>query len=250
MAMHGMNAWSSLWIMPEPSASASVPGEPTLARPDGQAATSASWLRQAILVRLRQSGPASPDELAASLGASRTGVLQQLRTLEGANLVRHETERHGVGRPRHRYDVTPAAQKLFPSNYSGLAAGLLQAIQSVGGHELLDRVLTAHRRRVSARVQNVLDERLAVDAPLADRVRALAVIQDEQGYLSDVELAPDGTIRMHQRNCAVFQVASGEPAVCAAELALFRDVLGHDVIRETHIISGDRCCTFRIGASD
>jgi predicted ArsR family transcriptional regulator len=236
--------------MPEPSASAATPGEPALARPDGQAASSASWLRQAILVRLRQGGPASPDELAAALGASRTGVLQQLRTLEAANLVRHETERHGVGRPRHRYDVTAAAQKLFPSNYSGLAAGLLQAIHAVGGHELLDQVLAAHRRRVGDRVLKVMDERLTADAQLLDRVRALAAVQDEQGYLSDVQLAPDGTIRMHQRNCAVYQVASGEPAVCAAELELFHDVLGREVVRETHIVSGDRCCTFRVDAPD
>jgi predicted ArsR family transcriptional regulator len=236
--------------MPEPSASAHLAGEPTLARPDGQGTTTASWLRQAILVRLRQAGPASPDELAASLGASRTGVLQQLRTLEGANLVRHETERHGVGRPRHRYDVTPAAQKLFPSNYSGLASGLLQAIQSVGGHELLEQVLTAHRKRVGGRILKVIDERLPADAPLVDRVRALAGVQDEQGYLSDVQLGPDGTIRLHQRNCAVYQVASGEPAVCAAELGLFHDVLGCDVVRETHILSGDRSCTFRMDATD
>jgi predicted ArsR family transcriptional regulator len=236
--------------MSEPSASADRIGEATLARPDGQAVTSASWLRQAILLRLRQSGPASPDELAAALGASRTGVLQQLRTLEAANLVRHETERHGVGRPRHRYDVTPAAQRLFPSNYSGLAAGLLQAIRSVGGHELLDEVLAAHRRRIGQRVLQVLDDRVPADAPLVDRVRALAVIQDEQGYLSDVQIAPDGTIRLHERNCAVYQVANGEPAVCAAELELFRDVLGRNVVRETHIVSGDRCCTFRVDAAD
>jgi predicted ArsR family transcriptional regulator len=236
--------------MPEPLASASRPGEATLARPDGQSTTSASWLRQAILLRLRQSGPASPDELAAALGASRTGVLQQLRTLEAANLVRHDAERHGVGRPRHRYDVTPAAQKLFPSNYSGLAAGLLQAIQSVGGHDLLTQVLAAHRQRVGERVIGLIDDRLPSGAPLVDRVRALAVIQDEQGYLSDVQLAPDGTIRLHERNCAVYQVASGEPAICAAELALFRDVLGLHVERETHIVSGDRCCTFRVDARD
>jgi predicted ArsR family transcriptional regulator len=235
--------------MLDPAAPAIAFGEPPLARPEGQGATSASWLRQAILVRLRQGGPASPDELAAAVGASRTGVLQQLRTLEAANLVRHETERHGVGRPRHRYDLTPAAQKLFPSNYSGLAAGLLQAIQSVGGDQLLDEVLTEHSRRVGERVLRVLDERVPAGAPLVDRVRALAVVQDEQGYLSDVQLAPDGTIRLLQRNCAVYQVANGEPAVCAAELALFRDVLGREVTRETHIVSGDRCCTFRVDAT-
>ncbi len=221
-----------------------------LANTDGQAGSSASWLRQAILIRLRQGGPASPDELATALGASRTGVLQQLRTLESADLVRHVTERHGVGRPRHRYDVTPAAQKTFPSNYSGLANGLLLAIQSVGGDQLMDRVLADHRRRVSDRVKGLLAERLPANATIVDKVRELAVIQDEQGYLSEVQLGADGIIRLHERNCAVYSVASGAPAVCAAELALFREILGGDVVRESHIAAGDRCCTYRVGTSD
>ena len=31
-----------------------------------------------------------------------------------------QAERHGVGRPRHLYDVTPDAQDLFPADYDGL----------------------------------------------------------------------------------------------------------------------------------
>jgi predicted ArsR family transcriptional regulator len=27
---------------------------------------------------------------------------------------------------------------------------------------------------------------------------------------------------------------------------MFREILGADVVRETHIASGDRCCTYRI----
>src|SRR3954467_7306016 len=91
---------------PRADATAPVPGGPA-------AATSGSTLRRAILVHLRQAGPTSPDALATALGASRTGVLQQLHALEAANLVGHSTERHGVGRPRHLYDVTPDAQDLF-----------------------------------------------------------------------------------------------------------------------------------------
>jgi predicted ArsR family transcriptional regulator len=43
-------------------------------------------------------------------------------------------------------------------------------------------------------------------------------------------------------------VASGHPEACAAELQLFRDVLGADVTRETHIVAGDRCCSYRVTA--
>jgi len=197
-----------------------------------------STLRREILLRLR---------LAADLGASRTGVLQQLRALESAHLVSRQTVRHGVGRPRHLYDVTPAAQDLFPANYDGLAAGLLAAIGAVGGDDLVEQVFAARRRQIGERVRQRLADRVPDGAPLAERVRELAVIQDEQGYLTEAFIDPDGTIRLREHNCAIFHVASATSAACEAELGLFRDVLGADVVRETHIASGDRCCSYRIG---
>ncbi len=203
-------------------------------------------LRREILERLRRDGPASPDQLAIAIGASRTGVLQQLRALEATHFVSRETVRHGVGRPRHLYDVTPDAQELFPSNYDGLAEGLLAAIGAVGGEALIEQVFQARRRQIGTRVRRELDERVGPDAPLIDRVRALAVLQDEQGYLADALIDEDGTIRLREHNCAILDVAKGQRSACDAELDLFREVLGADVVRDTHIASGDRCCSYRI----
>jgi hypothetical protein len=53
-------------------------------------------------------------------------------------------------------------------------------------------------------------------------------------------------IRLIEHNCAVLDVARDIPAACRAELDLFRDVLGVDVIRERHIAAGDRCCEYRV----
>jgi predicted ArsR family transcriptional regulator len=234
---------------PEPGA---APDDAILARSDVTTAAvfgaSPSGLRRAILLRLRHDGPSSPDQLADRLGASRTGVLQQLRALESARLVARETVRHGVGRPRHLYDVTADAQDLFPSNYDGLATGLLEAIGAVGGEDLIEEVFAARRRQIGERIRRRLEDRLPGEAPLAARVRELSVIQDEQGYLSETLLEPDGTIRLLEHNCAIYNVANGTGAACQAELDLFREVLDADVVRETHIASGDRCCTYRIVA--
>jgi predicted ArsR family transcriptional regulator len=223
------------------AASVSTPPSAT-----GTANGSSRALRHEILVRLRRDGPASPDHLAVAIGASRTGVLQQLRALEETNFVSRQTVRHGVGRPRHLYDVTADAQELFPSNYDGLAAGLLAAIGAVGGDALIDQVFQARRRQIGDRVRRELDERVGPDAPLVERVRALAVLQDEQGYLADAELEPDGTVRLREHNCAILDVARGQRSACDAELDLFREVLGADVVRETHIVSGDRCCSYKV----
>lgn len=219
----------------------------TMANGHGAGLASPSALRRAILVRLRRDGPGSPDEIAGALAASRTGVLQQLRALELAHLVEHTTVRHGVGRPRHVYDITPDAQELFPANYDGLAAGLIEAIMAVGGDDLIEQVFAARRRQIGARIRQRIEDRVPVDAPLADRVRELAVIQDELGYLSSATIGDDGALWLSEHNCAIFEIAKGEPAACEAELALFREVLGTDVERESHIVAGDRCCTYRIG---
>ncbi len=210
------------------------------------AAKGPSSLRRDLLLRLRLDGPSSPDQLAERIGASRTGVLQQLRALEAAHLVSRQTVRHGVGRPRHLYDVTVDAQDLFPSNYDGLASGLLAAIESVGGDDLLDQVFAARRRQLGDRVRGQMAERVAPEAPLLERVRELAVIQGDQGYLADATLSPDGTIRLREHNCAIYHIAAGSPAACQAELELFSEILGADVVREQHIASGDRCCSYRI----
>ena len=92
-----------------------------------------STLRRELLLRLRLDGPSSPDQLAERLGASRTGVLQQLRALEAANLVTRQTVRHGVGRPRHLTTSRPRPRTRSP-NCDALATGL-SAIEAVGGDD-------------------------------------------------------------------------------------------------------------------
>jgi predicted ArsR family transcriptional regulator len=226
----------------------SGPSTPRSDRHEGLPIGSSS-LRRDILIQLRRAGPASPEHLATALNASRTGVLQQLRSLESAGLVDRRTVRHGVGRPRHLYDVTLNAQVAFPSNYDGLAAGLIAAIGAVGGDELVSEVFDVRRQLIVDQVRSRLEERLPAGASLEARVRELAVIQDEQGYLSNAEVDADGTLRLRQCNCAIFGVAAQSTSPCEAELDLFREVLGADVVRETHIASGDRSCTYRIQES-
>lgn len=247
--------------MPEPRSASEVPAAPSTfgsvsehgrlvdaaERAAAAAVGGSSVLRRNLLVRLRHEGPSAPEDLASALGASRTGVLQQLHALEAAGLVSRRSVRHGVGRPRHVYDVTEAAQDQFPTNYDGLALGLLAAIRAIGGDRLVDDVFEERGRMAGDRARLRLAERLPADAPLIDRARELAVIQDEQGYLAEATIGSDGVIRLVERNCAIHRIAADTAAACQAELDLFREILGPGVERETHIAAGDRCCTYRIG---
>lgn len=232
----------------------------------------ANHTRRAVLLTLRRDGPLTPDRLASIVGISRTAVLQQLRSLVEAGLVRRSAVKHGVGRPRHLYELTPDAQSAFPSNYAGLASSVIRALDRLGGADLVDEVFRARRVQLADQIRRRFSDRGLDHAPLVERARELARFQDEQGYLCECRVesrlpangshagadsyvaadnvAPisvdDGVIRLRERNCAIYDVATATPAACRAEVQLFREVLGARVVRETHIAAGDRACTYRI----
>ena len=68
--------------------------------------------------------------------------------------------------------------------------------------------------------------------------------------MADVEQAADGwlLIENHCPICAAAQVCQG---ICAAEEALFQDVLGPGVhvARDEYILDGARRCTYRVSPS-
>ncbi len=199
---------------------------------------------QALLLALRRAGPLSPDGLAAQFRMSRTAVLQQLRALAAQGLVERRSLRHGVGRPRHLYDVTDRAQPLLPASYDRLAVTLLGAVRDVGGTDLVSRVFEARREAQVRSIRERLESRGLAGAPLAERARELAEIQTEQGYVC--ELRDDDGLRLVEHNCPIHQVATDAPAACDAEIRLFSEVLGIRIVRERHIASGARCCEYRL----
>ena len=221
-----------------------------LATPSPHPGNASPTLRREVLYALRTGGPASPDQIAERVGASRTGVLQQLRALELAGLVSRSLSRHGVGRPRHVYDLTPAAQELFPANYGALAQSILTAIRSVGGESLMRDVFEARCELIRARIARRLEERLPSTASLWERVREVAAYQDENGYLGRASLDADGTIRLYEHNCAIYGISGTYQTACTAELQLFKELFGANVTRECHIASGGRSCTYRVEPSD
>jgi predicted ArsR family transcriptional regulator len=203
---------------------------------------------RAILLALRETGATGPDALAARIGLSRTSTLQRLRELEARGLVARQSLRHGVGRPRHLYDITPAAQASLPANYDGLATTLLESIAEVGGDALVEAVFQARRRLLRDRILGHFAEHLGPTPTLTDKVRELAVIQDEAGYVCRAETTAtgEGFVELREHNCAILGAATHHPAACQAELEMFEDVLEARVTRTSHIASGDRGCTYRI----
>ena len=197
--------------------------------------------RRAVLSMLKHSGEASAEEVANVLGVTVSAVRQHLVPLEEHGLVAHRDERPGPGRPRRRYCLTPAAESLWPKRYGQLANQLLTFIDDADP-ELVSHAFEHRRKARAARAH----QRLGTKA-FDERVRELARILDDDGYLASCERADDGSWRVVEHNCAILDVAERYGAACSSELEFLREALPDaDVQRTAHMMAGAHVCAYAI----
>ena len=201
--------------------------------------------RDRVLFVLKTKGPQTSARIAKRLGVTTTAVRQHLAVLQGEKLVDYADDRRKVGRPARLWRLTPDAYDRFPDTHADLAVGMLQAIQSAFGEEGLER-LTEERTR--QQVESYRTRMPGSNAAVEERVATLARIRREEGYMAESRRHRDGTIELVENHCSIAKAARFCPGLCGSELSLFRAVLGDDVSvkRTEHILSGDRCCSYRI----
>jgi predicted ArsR family transcriptional regulator len=201
--------------------------------------------RERVLFLLKTKGPQTAAWMAKKLGVTTMAVRQHLSVLQGVGFVDFTDERRRVGRPPRVWQLTSKAYDRFPDSHAELAVGMLRAIQTAFGEEGIAR-LTEERTRQQA--HSYTARMPGPDAPLEERVATLARLRLEEGYMAEWGRRRDGKIELIENHCSIAKAAQFCSKLCAAELSLFRTVLGDDVSveRVEHILSGDRCCTFCI----
>lgn len=198
--------------------------------------------RRAILNRLKRSGECRAEALAATLGITASGTRQHLAALERDGLVTHRASTGGRGRPRHHYRLTPAADALYPRTYAELTNELLEYVEDASP-ELLRALFERRGRRRLERAR----ARIAGQPHFEARVRELARVLDEDGYLADADPQPDGSILITEHNCAVLGVALRYGHACSSELDFLRAALPDaEIERTSHIVAGAHVCAYRV----
>ena len=190
---------------------------------------------------LRRQGDLTVEELSRQMGISSVAVRQHLEILEADGLLSTRTERRPIGRPRRLYRLSDAADDLFPKSYFLLAQTILEHLERAGGPSQVAEVFDARRQRMEEEIR----PRLA-GMTLEQRVRAIAQMQDQAGYMADCESLPDQTFVIREHNCAICKVARRFPQACQKELEMFRNLLDADVERERHMAAGDSLCSYLI----
>lgn len=188
-------------------------------------------------------GPMTADGLGKALGISPVAVRQHLAALEAEGLVVTSIERRAVGRPVHRYTLTAHGDETFPRAYDALANSLMEELQYSQGEEAVDELFAKRRARQRATFQLRMEGKA-----LGPRVRELAKIQSEQGYMASSQEEENGDYLLIEHNCAICEVARNHRSACKHELLLFQELIGDKatVEREKYMMDGDHTCTYRV----
>jgi len=196
-----------------------------------------------LLHALKSAGPQSAVAIARRLGITSAAARQHLAKLKAEGLVAFEVAAAGVGRPRHLWHLTQKGHARFPDNHAGLALELIQSVGRVFGAEGLESLI-AEREKASL---GLYKSRLG-RGDLGQRVRRLAQLRSEEGYMAEVAPAPGGGFLLKENHCPICVAARVCQGLCRSELALFRAALGPgvEVERLEHILAGARRCAYRI----
>jgi predicted ArsR family transcriptional regulator len=201
--------------------------------------------RDRVLVQLKTRGAADAADLAERLAVTPMAIRQHLAALEREGLVAHREERRPVGRPARIWSLTPRAAERFPDTHADLTVELIGAVRDVFGEEGLDRLIQA---RAAQQRESYRAKLPAEDAPIADRVAALAKLRRAEGYMADWSRAPDGSFLLVENHCPICAAATLCQGFCRDELELFGEVLGENVRveREEHMLAEARRCAYRV----
>lgn len=198
-----------------------------------------------VMFHLKSRGPQTALDVGVRFRMTPTGARLHLCKLEADGLVEAEFRRQSRGRPKKYWRLTSLGHGRFPDRHADLTLELLTATRSIFGEKGLERLV---RRREEDGLTLYL-KALAPHRSVAARLAALAQIRSREGYMASCSKEADGTFLFVENHCPICAAAATCQALCRSELAIFRKVLGKDVIveRVDHVLAGARRCAYRVG---
>ncbi len=193
---------------------------------------------------LKTNDTLSVSDMAVRLGITEMAVRRHLNTLERDGYVTSVLVRQPMGRPLQRYSLTLEADSLFPKNYDRLTIDLLNELLEGEGVELVNKLFNGREQKLRAAHKGSMEGK-----PLAERVSQLVKIQNDKGYMVELEKEENGNFLLKEYNCPIASVARQYHQACNCELALFRNLLETDVERPKCMAKGDEHCAFSIKAN-
>lgn len=198
--------------------------------------------RDYILHLLKTKGAMSTKELTDELGITVMAVRRHIQSLERDKLIDSKMVRQSMGRPTAVYCLTEHVEDFFPRKYHILTLELLDELEEHFGASAVEQLFEGRKNKLLKKYDASMQGK-----DLAERVSMLADIQNENGYMVELEQLNDEEYLLKEHNCPIEQVATKYQHACRCELKLFESLLGDaEVSRTDCLAKGGQRCTYSI----
>jgi len=197
--------------------------------------------RERILHMMKTAGPLSAKEITNELQITEMAVRRHLSSMERDSLIESKMIRQTMGRPTAVYGLTDTAESMFPKSYNTLTLDLLNALAEETGTDMVNQLFERRKEKLTGRYESEMQGK-----DFNEKVRRLAEIQNENGYMSECTALEDGSYVLKEHNCPISQIADQYNHACECELKLFETLLDTKVERTECLVQQGKRCVYVI----
>lgn len=184
------------------------------------------------IVELLQHGPRTIDDLASTLGLTRTAVRAQLSVLASDGVVEQMGMRKGRSKPARLFGVTAAAEQLMSRAYVPVLVQMLHVLSEQTNPAEFDQVMRETGRRLApGRRGGTLRERVDRANQLLRNLGAVTSVTGNEARF---------VIRSH--SCPLAAATREFPQACIIVTSLLTEIVGQPVSNCCERSNPQQCC--------
>ncbi|RKQ29600.1 helix-turn-helix transcriptional regulator [Oceanobacillus halophilus] len=173
---------------------------------------------------------------------SEVAVRKHLHELEKQGLLKKISHKQNIGRPYLTYELTEKGHSTFPNQYQSLPVELLKDLEELQGEQAVYDLLEKRMQREKAYFESNFES-----SGLEEKINQVAQIQNENGYMVEIEKTEQGDYEIRNYNCPISNIASTYHQVCINEKKMFEHLFsGKEVSARSCITKGDHLCKWTI----
>jgi predicted ArsR family transcriptional regulator len=204
----------------------------------------AEALRQQLLdssrgriVTVLRTGGLTADDIARTLGLTRSAVRIQITAMERDGVVRKVGKRPGTTRPSYVFELTPEVEQLLSKAYIPLLTGLVDVFAEALPADQIEALL----RKIGIGLAQQVTRGKRVAGGLESRAAAASAMMNEHlGAMTRVE--SNGAIVIRGAGCPLAALTGKHKGVCLAMESLVTAIVGVPVKECCDRDDRPQCC--------
>jgi DeoR family transcriptional regulator, suf operon transcriptional repressor len=198
--------------------------------------------RNRVLRSLLLNQKRTVNELAEAVDINPISVRHHVTKLEAEGLIQSEEERHGVGRPRLVFSLTPKGMEQFPQRYLQLTLRLLEQLKSNSSEKVLGDIFKEVAEGIAVDLTRDIN---LEDLDLKERLELLQDVLISEGFMVSLQ-EEEGNIYIVEASCPYHHIGEDYPEICVVDQELIAHFISSTPKRIECILDGDKQCKYLV----